>query len=105
MSRVKKYINDKIAYAKQKKKEADKLRYSVNAIGDKNSEDKLRRARSYQERAIYYASQMNERNLSKYYNFELDDGFLMEMNSTMDEYLQSQENAYSADIISLINIR
>lgn len=100
-SRVEKYINDKIAYAKQKKKESDKLRYSVNSLWDKNSEDKLRRARTYQERANYYASQLNDRNFSKYYNFELDEGFLMEMNLTMDEYLQSQENAYSTDIISL----
>ena len=97
------YRKDKYAHAKQKKKTSDILRYAVNSMGNENLDDRMKTAKTYQERAEYYASQMDNRNLTQYYNFDLDRKFKDMMDTTFDEYLQSEETAAAADIISLFS--
>lgn len=96
-----KYFKDKWARAKQKRKRTDTPRYSVDSVGKKKMDDKMIKARSYQERAEYYASQMDKWDLSQYYNFDLEEDVFADMNMTINEFLQSQENASAADVIGL----
>ncbi|MBR7036837.1 hypothetical protein IKI14_03040 [bacterium] len=79
------------------------MRYAVNSMGNENLDDRMKTAKTYQERAEYYASQMDNRNLTQYYNFDLDRKFKDMMDTTFDEYLQSEETAAAADIISLFS--
>lgn len=98
---TKKYVKDKIAHYTQKKKTSDILRQSVNSVGNNDLDNKMRDAKTYQERVEYYASQMDKWNLSQNYNIDLDRDFLTEMETTVDEFFQSQENAAATDVITL----
>ena len=98
---AKKYIKDKIAHIKQKKKHSEVLRSAKTAWSNWNLNENLETSMTDAQRAQKYREIVGSGNLKQFYDFDLWSWFLFFFETTMDEYAQSQEHAASVDVSTL----
>ena len=98
---AKRYIKDKLAHIKQKKKNSEVLREAKTSGNYWNLNNDLQTSMTDAQRAQKYRELIGSGNFKQFYDFDLWSGFLFFFETTMDEYSQAQETAASVDVSTL----